>query len=172
MIDSHHEEHEEAKSEKAPLEDPADHLDIWDLEPEEEEWTDPETGLLCLVVRNPRFGTLCGYVRVPAGHPLFGADLYGEEGNPVADEIHEAAHGGITWTDERVPNREPDGGYWFGFDCAHAFDKSPYMDRLLKELKTYIPLPELPEDRTVYRDFAYVKGVCADLAKALAKIEQ
>lgn len=43
----------------------------WDSEPDKKQWMDEETGLPCLIVRNPFMGNLCGYVGVPEGHPDF-----------------------------------------------------------------------------------------------------
>ena len=42
----------------------------WQEEPDKLQWTDAETGLPCLIVRNG-VGALCGYVGVSEGHPLF-----------------------------------------------------------------------------------------------------
>lgn len=38
----------------------------WDGEPDKMQWTDPATGLDCLIVRNT-LGALCGYVGVTPG---------------------------------------------------------------------------------------------------------
>lgn len=43
----------------------------WDDEPDRLEWRDEATGLPSLVVRNVTTGSLCGYVGVHTGHPLF-----------------------------------------------------------------------------------------------------
>lgn len=45
----------------------------WEEEPDKRQWTDPATGLPCLIVRN-RLGGLCGYVGVPPSHPWYGRD--------------------------------------------------------------------------------------------------
>jgi hypothetical protein len=42
----------------------------WQEEPDKIQWLDDATGLPCLVVRND-WGTLCGYVGVGPGHPLY-----------------------------------------------------------------------------------------------------
>lgn len=45
----------------------------WQLEPDKKQWEDEVTGLPCLIVRNTQVtGSLCGYVGVPQGHPLYG----------------------------------------------------------------------------------------------------
>lgn len=48
----------------------------WDDEPDRVEWRDEATGLPCLALRNDMFGSWCGYVAVPPGHPVHG--LLGE----------------------------------------------------------------------------------------------
>lgn len=72
-----------------------------------------------------------GYVGVPVGHPLHGADhrirtaaLPTKDGPPIPDEVFDV-HGGLTFSGERVADSgegdDPD--WWFGFDCAHAGDE-------------------------------------------------
>lgn len=102
----------------------------WQDEPDKAFWVDPETGLDCLVVRNP-MGALCGYVGVKKDHPLHGVgysehveklkellqtrsgDLNklsifslfvnaGEGGKSTPDLAFEV-HGGITFSDECQP---------------------------------------------------------------------
>lgn len=48
----------------------------WRDEPDKVIWTDPETGLDCMILRN-RMGTLCGYVGIPKEHPWYGIDYSG-----------------------------------------------------------------------------------------------
>ena len=43
----------------------------WDKEPDEWFWYDKSTSYLCLVRRHEKAGTLCGYVGVGQGNPLF-----------------------------------------------------------------------------------------------------
>ena len=47
---------------------------IWQDEPDYQYWVDKETGLDCLIVRQPNSGHLCGYVGVSKDHPLFGVN--------------------------------------------------------------------------------------------------
>ena len=68
----------------------------------------------CAIVKTD-MGTWCGYVRVPEGHPDERKDY---------DEVDVNVHGGCTF---RCKAKE--GGSWFGFDCAHAGDYVPFMDR-------------------------------------------
>ena len=70
-------------------------------------------GMTCCI-RHGVFGAPCGYVRVPEGHPLFGAGIDKAEASGIA------AYGGITFAGElRDPNVD---GWWLGFDMGHAFD--------------------------------------------------
>ena len=73
----------------------------WRDEPDKVIWTDPETGLDCMILRN-RTGVLCGYVGVPSTHPWYGVDYSGcinrhkpytlEERRAQAEEALEAAN--------------------------------------------------------------------------------
>lgn len=62
-------------------------------------------------------GLLCGYVAVSRAHPLWGA---------ADDEVDCDVHGGVTWSRDRLPAKpasaDADRPWWFGFDCAHAWD--------------------------------------------------
>ena len=110
----------------------------------EREWQ--AHGLDCRVVMIP-MGHRCGYVRVPKEHPFFGlscgdqapiaaanvADKTIEGTGPVGailaasdpDEFatrvdaHIEVHGGLTYAGHTSGG---DGEWWFGFDCAHAYD--------------------------------------------------
>jgi hypothetical protein len=131
----------------------------WLDEPDKEQFTDPATGLACLIKRQPRLGHLCGYVGVPIGHPLHGV---------TGDELDElAVHGGVTFTalcqdgNEaenicHIPGPgEPEPLWWIGFDAAHAFDRLPEM-------------PELSRGEDTYKDWGYMKAECAILAAQVA----
>jgi len=54
-----------------------------------------------------------GYVGVPKGHPWFGKGI---------NDIEVRIHGGLTYSEDRLPFRSPDGLWWVGFDTCHAFD--------------------------------------------------
>ncbi len=43
----------------------------WQNEPDKVQWTDQDTRLPCLAVRNGRIGNWCGYVGVSNDHPFF-----------------------------------------------------------------------------------------------------
>ena len=143
----------------------------WDDEPDKLQWRDEATGLPCLVLRN-RFGALCGYVGVPAGHPWHGAGY---------DDVRTGAgdwpdvHGGLTFSGGceasgdpakticHVPaDGEPDEVWWLGFDCAGALDLLPgYVGRY----------PQFHDSSDVYRDLAYVRAGVAGLAAQAERAE-
>jgi hypothetical protein len=127
----------------------------WDDEPDRVEFE--HAGLPCLLNRGGG-GAWCGYAAVPPGHPLHGQDY------EVPDI---SVHGGLTYAGEchgaicHVPKPgEPDDVWWFGFDCAHAFDltpsKLPYAPPIFDE---------------VYRDVAYVRRETERLAEQLAAVK-
>ena len=152
----------------------------WQQEPDKVQWQDEATGLPCLIVRNLS-GALCGYVGVAEGHPWFGIGysdridrVETEERDwsaPTPDGLIEV-HGGLTFSGLCNPSApedrgichkpapgEPDHVWWFGFDCAHAWDLSPgRLTRFWSE----------PDE--VYRDITYVRRQVVSLAGQLAKV--
>lgn len=139
----------------------------WTAEPEDKVvWVDPETDLDCMAVRN-QLGAWCGYVGVAPGHRLHGADY---------EAAHDAAavdvHGGLTFADRCAPSGKgpqegichieqdgrPDPVWWFGFDCAHAWDVVPGLETL-----------GVGSDAGgAYRDLGFVVAECETLARQLA----
>lgn len=135
-----------------------DHLragfpDEWTKEPDQDEWT-AATGYHC-AIRRTMVQTLCGYVAVPWGHPAWGWDRDDER----LDDVY--VHGGITWSGA-FPSAEPQGPWWFGFDCAHYQDFIPGVAAALAKVDHPYPMPD-----AVYRNFAYVRLQCESLAKQL-----
>lgn len=162
----------------------------WDDEPDKMSWTDPTTGLPCLIVRNGG-GALCGYVGVNPDHPWHGVDYGGhivegcesirregycwEDGHSPESTIR--VHGGLTFAsgcrhgeDESVGICHiPDPGqpadvWWFGFDCAHYMDVSPAHLRRYREAG----IGQLSDE--VYRDVGYVREQVEGLAKQLVEV--
>lgn len=146
----------------------------WQTEPDRVDFV--HEGLACLALRNPRHGNWCGYAAVPLGHPLYGKD-YGEPDVEV--------HGGLTYADRcsgpicHVPAAgEPDDVWWFGFDCAHAFDLAPGMEARERELCKITGRLDIMERRLkldralrdVYRDLPYVRHKIERLAEQLAAV--
>jgi hypothetical protein len=147
----------------------------WDGEPDEVQWGDEATGLACLLVRHPYYGHWCGYVGVPPGHPL-----YGEDYNDIAVPI--TVHGGLTFSNTFLIAGNPaediyrmqlendklaHSRWWFGFDCVHLYDLSPYD---LVRAKHGYPFTLSVDQYDKYRNLPYVKNQCGELAKQLAAI--
>lgn len=139
----------------------------WDGEPDKVQWPDAATGLPCLAVRNRTMGHWCGYVGLPPEHQLYG------KGYEVPDV---EVHGGLTFANKCSPVAdeakgichtpspgEPDHVWWFGFDCAHAWDYSPQQVKDAKELG----YPFTINDDQDYRTLDYVQQECASLARQL-----
>lgn len=103
-------------------------------------------GLLCAVRRNLHLGTLCGYVRVPEGHPWHGA----ADMNSPLSRVH--VHGGITFAD----HGDDDNGWYLGFDCGHFGDAIPRGYNL---------------GHGIYRSFGYVHEETLALARAVSEAE-
>lgn len=138
----------------------------WDGEPDKMQWPDEATGLPCLAVRHQHSGHWCGYVGVTEGHRLFGKSY---------DEAYDLdVHGGLTFSDHCRPGAEetgichtpepgePDHVWWLGFDCAHAWDHSPYDAKRSEEGGIW----SMSGD-SHYRTLAYVQGQCRKLAAQL-----
>lgn len=121
----------------------------WIFEPDFQNGVDDNSGYPMLIVRIHGSGHLCGYVGVHDSHPFHGKD-YDDEALQEID-----VHGGLTYSSDSGPGQEPDGFWWFGFDCAHAGDLAPGMATILKG---------------TYRNLAYVQDECAKLAKQLYEL--
>jgi hypothetical protein len=127
----------------------------WDDEPDRVEFE--HAGLPCLLNRGGD-GAWCGYAAVPPGHPL-----HGQGYDVPAVEVH----GGLTYANEcagaicHVPKPgEPDDVWWFGFDCAHAWDLTP------ETVRYGGCLPD-----AVYRTMAYARRATERLAEQLAAVD-
>lgn len=142
----------------------------WQDEPDELGWQDQETGLPCAIIRAPITGSLCGYVGVPPGHPLFGWRY--DDPLPMAL----AVHGEITWSGA-LPNQRDTTHHYFGFDCAHCDDYMPAMVAKLRQLSLiddrFLPLAATTFSSfgETYRTIDFVKAECARLAKQLHAYE-
>lgn len=155
----------------------------WHEEPDKIQWPDPATGLPCLVVRN-RLGALCGYVGVGPTHPWYGVDCsqgcYNENCSGANPETQIDVHGSLTfsghcqgdpegWTVCHLTEPgEPDDVWWFGFDCAHAWDLVPAMIARERQMG----LPPIRGENTIYRTLEYVRGEVASLARQLARVAE
>ena len=150
----------------------------WSEEPDRVEWVDELTGLPCLARRNLHLGTWCGYVGVPAGHPLHGFPYYPDDQGDLGDWVRSLeVHGGLTYAAscdgdpvEGVCHAaaEDDHTWWFGFDCGHALDLTPQMEYYRERDPTWPQKPELPDPwRDEYRALTYVQEECRRLAAQL-----
>jgi len=80
-------------------------------------------------------------------------------------------HGGVSFCDDHIwmPGDEPEGFWWFGFDCGHYNDLSPWMLKLFEENGK----ADFPDwFRGVYRDQQYVVSECQQLAAQLVRIAE
>jgi hypothetical protein len=114
-------------------------------------WADEAFGLKCMMRRNG-MKAWCGYVAVPKGHPMFGKDY---------DDVDVRVHGGLTWGMDHAPGEQPNGWWWFGFDCSHSGDWSP-RDTFFAFLGYPFGMHDTGEQ--VYRTFDYVRFEVESLA--------
>lgn len=124
----------------------------WENEPDEWE------AEMVYLLRHPFHGAWCGYVGIPEGHQYFGKNYQ--------ELDHLEVHGGLTYSADHRPLHEPDGLWWFGFDCAHGFDFAPQLHKDITKLG--LPFSALLTDENGYRTLDYVKKQALHLAKQLA----
>jgi hypothetical protein len=143
-------------------------LGPWSTEPNSAEWQ--AYGLECCIIRAPNLGSLCGYAGVPKSHPLYRRESslyiyrkvenslnyvvgFGFVGEPEYQDIGLDVHGGVTFVQASAHNDL----WWFGFDCAHSNDLTPF-----KRNKYSLSFQ-------TYRDFVYVTEQTNSLAKQLSE---
>jgi hypothetical protein len=99
-----------------------------------------------------------------------------DDATPICVAFH--VHGGCNWAAEHVPGSEPDGRWWFGFDCGHAGDIAPNTGNEAKFMREMVEsMPEhvretmrdivFRQREGVYRDQPYVVAECQSLAAQL-----
>jgi hypothetical protein len=108
-----------------------------------------------------------------------------QEPTGIGKMVYEVSvHGGLTFAGEcqeggdpsqlicHVPAPgEPDDIWWFGFDCSHAWDLSPGMRAMMREINERANITFSAYSRDdIYRDLAYVEGEVRSLAKQLAEM--
>lgn len=161
----------------------------------EKDWV-TEAGYRAVVIMGDR-GTRCGYVAVPAGHPLFGVDYSGQTPNLVTPDADEEVgkrglipllcaqgqmdrpdivfdvHGSLTYSGggPKYPV-EAENVWWFGYDCAHHNDAaSPEHVEAMK-----LKYPDKPfmwcdgsgfSNESVHRTLDYCVAECESLAEQL-----
>jgi len=147
--------------------------------------------LRCVVIMGS-MGHRCGYVGVPKGHPLYGADYHKHsealksllekvknepfgkrgilaaicwDGEKASPEVIFNVHGGLTYSgggDYPVTSEL----YWFGYDCGH-YDDAKDLSAMSGELKAvYTRLSQHGE----VRGLEYCVGECESLAKQLKEV--
>ena len=139
----------------------------WSDEPDKKQWSDPETGLPCLIVRN-NLGALCGYVGVPSQHPYYGIS---------GEDLELDVHGGITFTRKCNESADPSVGichlvepgeddnvWWIGFDCCHCNDLTPSILSVREKLPRITFLDE------TYKNIEFVEAEVTRLAQQLATL--
>jgi len=128
-------------------------------------------GLPIVVVVNP-MGFRCGYVGVPKGHPLYGADL----GDPIpflkaSPGSYFEVHGGITYAGGGdYPIDNPSEFFWLGFDCCHCYDGIDLTLTSEEYLQAYQKYPRNSTGEV--RSLDYVLSECNNLAKQLRSVEE
>jgi hypothetical protein len=139
------------------------HPGPWDGEPDRVEWR--AHGFPCLIVRNSS-GALCGYVGLPPGHQLHGAD-YGDA------EV--SVHGGLTYANKCAGKichvakpGEPDDVWWLGFDCQHYGDIAPGHVAFMRS-RGYSDSFESSSLGESYKTIGFVTSEVESLAEQLSK---
>lgn len=117
-----------------------------------------------------------GYGPVDLFMHIVGGAKSMDDATPICLALH--VHGGCNYAEDHIPHSEPDGHWWFGFDCMHAGDLmpgNPNHDELMNQM-----IDSMPEhvratmrdivfrkNRGVYRDRQYVVSECQSLADQL-----
>lgn len=128
-----------------------------------------EAGAICLFQ-----GNLCGYIKIPEGHPFTKLDNF--------LDISIDCHHGLTF------GKQEDDGFWIGFDCGHMNDFIPGLEMTLKRLRESVPnYPSIVNDdffkqwkekdefrhlfTKTYRNIAYCINECKSMADQLLALE-
>lgn len=138
----------------------------------DEFWIEPDFYNGCayglhIHMRRNRAKAWCGYVAVPPHHPAFGGDEFYIGPLPATQEdlrnkdnffseYDLEVHGGISWSCSHLPNEPSKGLWWFGFDCSHYADLTPWA--------AYKGSSE-----GTYRTFKYALRECFRLAEQLSE---
>lgn len=108
-------------------------------------------------------GHLCGYAKVPDGHPVLKSINHEQM---LYDQFNIDIHGGLTFA-EKFPN----GDYWIGFDCAHYDDIIPSMkkiERMNDLMKSYQEkYPDCSLFNPTYKSLMFVIEECKSIAEQL-----
>lgn len=108
-------------------------------------------GYVCHARRSTEVATWCGYVYIPATHPMWGVHY---------DEAALDVHGGLTYSESE------DDAWCFGFDCAHYNDLRP------DSLHYYKDMDIDPFAEATWKSIDFVINELDHLAKQLKEKEQ
>lgn len=116
-------------------------------------------------------GFHCGYVGVPAVHPLHGVDYM--QTSPALGDSPESVfdvHGGITFAgDGKGEYPVKSDLWWFGYDCGHSWDAaSPEHIEKMMQIYPYRPFMWSGAGRT-FRDLDYCVNECERLAEQIVE---
>ncbi len=155
-------------------------------------------GYECVVVLQ-RAGHRCGYVGIPAEHPLYGKkyDDYLEikksdmidrkvsgifpllgacldEDERIRIEAYFQCHGGITYFGGGENSKYPikSNLWWFGFDCGHAGDKPDFdavFSKFTGDMKSVILLKKISDEFPIDGEVVRSEQYVADECKKLAE---
>ena len=125
-------------------------------------------GIAYRIIRHPSMGHLCGYAKLPIGHPWlkkaraprwknkwFSGKYHRTVVGYDAVQSDVRVHGGLTFFGKLSRGR----GHWIGFDCAHCDDLVPAMEKLM---------PTIRMEWATYRTVDFARLHCMRLAKAIA----
>lgn len=133
----------------------------WIDEPDYLEWTDEETGYICII---KRVGAILeGYVGIPANHVY--VTIPDDEDSLHSFHYDLDVHGGIS----RAEYNEDNTIYFLGFDCGHLSDFDPYGSvHEIDGTHRFRPCGR-PQD---YRNIDYVKNEIYYLINQLKNIKK
>lgn len=150
----------------------------WQEEPDLILWQDAHSGLFAMASRDEDFGNLCGYVAVPPGHRLHGADLcdsgltaYGGVNFSSSINYPESKHAELHQAMAQANL------WWFGFDCMQALNdiypgmQGPGIESSqgnTKQMKTAFQNLQRSNGAT-YKNTAFVMNQCEMLAAQLSQ---
>jgi hypothetical protein len=117
-------------------------------------WIDRESGVPCLLLRNPDLGNWCGYVKLPLGS-TYTYDEIESWGLEVHGKVSYVGDINTDVLPEARPPEFSEGGLWVGFDCAHWKDLIP----------ANIILGHCIWEDDVYRTIEYALNQCTSLAR-------
>lgn len=115
-------------------------------------------GFECYAVRNC-VGSWDGYVKIPKEHVAYGKSYEDKDLSSIK------VHGGLTYSDYRLPRCDEIKGYFLGFDCLHFDDLIPYRFLTYDEHL-------LGKGICTYKSKEYVRGELYKLAKQLKGLDK